>query len=555
MRFTLAKKMGMSFGVIVSLMVFSAATAYFKSTDIRRREDGMMEQRFPALETARKLQRDLNYTQVKGRQAILAGTDAARWQEAKKAFEGAWNSIGKEVAALDEFASKWPQAQRAQLTAIKQQLPILRQTEEAAINHARSGERDAIIRAGNENADKVTPSNIATKKSLDGLAEWLDTELANDKEDLHAANRSLNIVMSAATFAAVAIAIVIAFLMSRGICRTTRSVLLQAEKIAAGELSGDDLQVCARDELGDLTIAINKMSASLKGMIVGIAEDAVQVATASQQLSNTSQHIAGHSKTTSEQAKLVSDAAQQVSNNLQTVASGAEQMGASIREIAKNATDAARIATSAVKVAEETTTTVARLGESSSEIGEVIKVISSIARQTNLLALNASIEAARAGEAGKGFAVVANEVKELAKATASATENITRKIETIRGDTKASVAAIAAISQVIHQINGISATIAVAVEEQDATTNEMARNVSAAANGSSEITQNTVGIAQAAEDTSLDAGETQEAARHLVATSGELRRLVEQFKIHESVAGNSASTIAAAQAMSAHATS
>jgi methyl-accepting chemotaxis protein len=290
-------------------------------------------------------------------------------------------------------------------------------------------------------------------------------------------------------------------------------------------------------------------------MIVGIAEDAVQVATASQQLSNTSQHIAGHSKTTSEQAKLVSDAAQQVSNNLQTVASGAEQMGASIREIAKNATDAARIATSAVKVAEETTTTVARLGESSSEIGEVIKVISSIARQTNLLALNASIEAARAGEAGKGFAVVANEVKELAKATASATENITRKIETIRGDTKASVAAIAAISQVIHQINGISATIAVAVEEQDATTNEMARNVSAAANGSSEITQNTVGIAQAAEDTSLDAGETQEAARHLVATSGELRRLVEQFKIHESVAGNSASTIAAAQAMSAHATS
>ncbi len=534
--------MGMSFGVIVSLMVFSAAMAYFKSTGIRSREDGMMEERFPAVETARKLQRDLNYTQSKGRQAILAGTDSARWGEAKKAFVGVWNAIGKDSAALDELASAWPEGRRAQLTAIKQQLPILHETEEAAIDHARSGERDAVVRAGNENADKVTPANVAVKRSLDGLAEWLDTELAKDKEDLHAAHRSLNIVMSAATFAAVAIAMVIAFLMSRGICRTTRSVLMQAEKIAAGELSGDDLRVCARDELGDLTIAINKMSASLKGMIVGIAEDAVQVATASQQLSNTSQHIAGHSRTTSEQAKLVSDAAQQVSNNLQTVATGAEEMGASIREIAKNATEAARIATSAVKVAEETTTTVARLGESSNEIGEVIKVISSIARQTNLLALNASIEAARAGEAGKGFAVVANEVKELAKATANATENITRKIETIRGDTKASVAAIAAISEVIHQINGISATIAVAVEEQDATTNEMARNVSAAASGSGEITQNTVGIAQAAEDTSVDAGETQEAAGQLVATSSELRRLVEQFKVDADGNGRGAGT-------------
>ena len=136
------------------------------------------------------------------------------------------------------------------------------------------------------------------------------------------------------------------------------------------------------------------------------------------------------------------------------MATGAEEMGASIKEIAKNATEAAKVATSAVKVAETTTATVSKLGDSSTEIGQVIKVITSIAQQTNLLALNATIEAARAGEAGKGFAVVANEVKELAKETAKATEDISRKIEAIQTDTKAAVDAIASISEVINQING-----------------------------------------------------------------------------------------------------
>ena len=241
--------------------------------------------------------------------------------------------------------------------------------------------------------------------------------------------------------------------------------------------------------------------------------------------------MTANAEETSAQAKVVSSATVQVSQNLQTVATGAEEMGASIKEIAKNATEAAKVATSAVNVAETTTATVSKLGDSSNEIGQVIKVITSIAQQTNLLALNATIEAARAGEAGKGFAVVANEVKELAKETAKATEDISRKIEAIQTDTKAAVEAIASISEVINQVNGISNTIATAVEEQNATTNEMARNVSEAAQGSGEITSNIAGVAQAAESTSRGASDTQKAAQQLVETSAELRRLVEQFKI------------------------
>jgi methyl-accepting chemotaxis protein len=287
------------------------------------------------------------------------------------------------------------------------------------------------------------------------------------------------------------------------------------------------------DEIGELGKCLNIFVEKVHSILGQIAQATQSVASASEELSGTSQQITTNSAKTSAQSDVVSRAAQAVSQNLQTVATGAEQMGASIKEIAKNATEAAKVATSAVKVAETTTITVAKLGDSSTEIGQVIKVITSIAQQTNLLALNATIEAARAGEAGKGFAVVANEVKELAKETAKATEDISRKIEAIQTDTKAAVDAIGTISGVIHRINDISSTIATAVEEQNATTNEMSRNVSEAAQSSGEITGNIAGVAEAAQGTTRCAGDTQKASQRLVETSAELRRLVEQFKIKD----------------------
>jgi methyl-accepting chemotaxis protein len=304
-----------------------------------------------------------------------------------------------------------------------------------------------------------------------------------------------------------------------------------------------------KDEIGELGKYLNLFVEKVHDILTQISQTAQGVSGASADLSATSQQITANSEETSAQADVVSKAAQAVSQNLQTVATGAEEMGVSIKEIAKNATEAARVATSAVKVAETTTATVSKLGDSSTEIGQVIKVITSIAQQTNLLALNATIEAARAGEAGKGFAVVANEVKELAKETAKATEDISRKIEAIQTDTKAAVDAIASISAVINQVNDISSTIATAVEEQNATTNEMSRNVSEAARGSGEITSNIAGVAQAAESTSRGATDTQKASQQLVETSTELRRLVEQFKIDagESGRGNG---VAATQAQS-----
>jgi methyl-accepting chemotaxis protein len=330
---------------------------------------------------------------------------------------------------------------------------------------------------------------------------------------------------------------------------TSRSTFLRLDRmvecfkdVAEGEGDLTKRIPVTQDEIGELAEWFNTFLEKLQNIIKSIAGATQGVSSVSGDVSNTSQQISANSEETSAQAKVVSDAAQQVSQNLQTVATGAEEMGISIKEIAKNATEAAKIATSAVKVAETATAAVAKLGESSAEIGQVIKVITAIAQQTNLLALNATIEAARAGEAGKGFAVVANEVKELAKETAKATEDISRKIEAIQSDTKAAVNAIVSISEVINQVNGISNTIATAVEEQNATTNEMARNVSEAARGSGEITSHIAGVAEAAESTSRGASDTQKAAQQLVETSAQLRRLVEQFKISANETGRGAAS-------------
>ncbi len=276
---------------------------------------------------------------------------------------------------------------------------------------------------------------------------------------------------------------------------------------------------------------INKMSDDLRVSMQLIGQNASSLAASSEELTAISQQLAGNAEETATQANVVSAASEQVSKNVSVVASGSEQMQASIREISKSANEAARVAKNAVGVADNTNATIVKLGDSSIEIGQVIKVITSIAQQTNLLALNATIEAARAGEAGKGFAVVANEVKELAKETAKATEEISQKIEAIQGDTKGAVKAIGEISAVINQINDISNTIASAVEEQTVTTNEIGRNVAEAAKGTNEIAKNNSGVAEAARSTTAGTVDTEKAARALSQMAAQLQTLVGEFTV------------------------
>jgi len=312
--------------------------------------------------------------------------------------------------------------------------------------------------------------------------------------------------------------------------RKVDQILSVVQAACNGDLT-HELAVQGGDAIGRVGESLRTFFQTLRTSLGQMSKSAQSLGGASERLNDISKQMSGSAEETASQANTASSTSERVSSNVIAVAASSEQMIASIREISRSANEAASVVRNAVEVAETTNGTISKLGESSLEIGNVIKVISSIAQQTNLLALNATIEAARAGEAGKGFAVVASEVKNLARKTSQATEEIGGKIDKIQSDTKAAVVAIAEISALINKINDVSSTIAAAVEQQTSTTNEIGRNVSEAAKGTAEITKNIATVASAANRTTTGALDTQKAAVSLNEMATLLQRLMSQFKV------------------------
>ncbi|HEY4162850.1 MAG TPA: methyl-accepting chemotaxis protein [Dongiaceae bacterium] len=424
---------------------------------------------------------------------------------------------------------------------------------------ARMGDVNDVAGAneyGNNDANRA--NRTALGKSIEALAKSNQVEIAATREKLEEFYSASIMAMGGVIFLGILLGLASALMVSRRfiagpIRRLTGTMTGLAEGDYARDVAGSE----ARDEIGEMARAVvvfkdnglanqalqaeraqaqaererrqQAIDTLLHGFDRRMSEVLEQLGGAATEMQATARSMTSIAERTAQQSQAVSAATEEASSNVQTVASAGEELSASIQEISRQVTQSSMITSQAVEVAQQTDGQVQGLVKAVGRIGDVVKLINNIAGQTNLLALNATIEAARAGSAGKGFAVVAGEVKGLATQTAKATEEITGQIQAIQSATEGSVASIREITNVIHKIHEISATIASAVEEQGAATKEIARNVQQAAVGTQEVANNVSGVNASADETGNAAAQVLTAAESLARQADDLRVDVNRF--------------------------
>lgn len=334
------------------------------------------------------------------------------------------------------------------------------------------------------------------------------------------------------------------------IVRRLSMVVVSLKNIANG---GGDLTVRLSeggDELGELSRYFNMFVANLGHMMKDVRVNAVSLAAAAEQMSGVAGEVAEGARNTTERSAMVAAAAEQMnantnsvaanmeqtSTNLASVASATEEISSTVSEIAERSVKARTVSSNATTQAQNMNNLMQQLVTAAKEIGNVTETITDISSQTNLLALNATIEAARAGEAGKGFAVVANEIKELAKQTTTATQHIKERITGIQDSTDVAMDVVANISGVITEVEQIVATIALSMDEQAASTHEMAQNIAEATYGVKDannlVAESAVvtgTIAQDITEVHNTSGSMAAAIRQVFEGSGEVTRLAQQL--------------------------
>ncbi len=467
--------------------------------------------------------------------------DKQRYDDSVKAAYGAVDKL----IALSDSPERRAINQKLRET-VEAYFAVVDRANAAALNRDVETARRITLTEGRDARNKV-------REFVTPRIENLTAELAKAKAEADASAGWATTLLVSAAMAGLLAALAAAFaIVHFGLARPLASLVSVLRRMAEGEVDANIEEAARRDEIGQVGKAVDGIKAMVarkaaeeaevkhaadeaaaagrRRTMIELADGFEQavggivglVSASATELQATSATMTATATETATQSTTVAAAAEQAASNVATVAAASEELGSSVQEIGRQVQGSASLAQAAVGEADQTAQLVGELTAAVARIGDVVTMISSIASQTNLLALNATIEAARAGEAGRGFAVVAAEVKELAGQTARATDEIGGHIGRIQGVTGQAVSAIGSITTRIREINDVASSIAAAVEQQGAATQEIVRNVAQAATGPSEVTGNIAGVAQASEDTGA-------AAAQVLSSSGELSRHAERL--------------------------
>ncbi|MBR0685163.1 methyl-accepting chemotaxis protein [Bradyrhizobium manausense] len=502
---------------------------------------------------------------------ILTSSSPAELQKAVTYFNDRQKSalqFGAEMARLSRSAENRKRIDR--LTALvgdfgkgQQQIESIRK-QQLAIDVKKDGEAAAQLAKLTAEVDRVRREMLVPiNDEISVLADQITNFAKQSSADARAAAEAEASSVARTSFVTgvlVALLLIGACIFSVfSIARPMRALTVAMEKLAGGDFSVVLPGLGRRDEVGEVAGAVEKfkilseqkareeaeakmrqdqlaaeqrkaemrrLADSFEG---AVGEIVGTVSSASTELEASATTLTSTAERTQQLTTVVAAASEEASTNVQSVASATEELSSSITEISRQVQESARVASEAVGQARTTTERVSELSKAATRIGDVVELINTIAGQTNLLALNATIEAARAGEAGKGFAVVASEVKALAEQTAKATGEIGQQISGIQAATQESVGAIKDISDTIERLSEISSTIAAAVEEQGAATQEISRNVQQAAHGTHQVSSNITEVQRGASETGSASSQVLSAAQMLSTDSSRLKLEVGKF--------------------------
>ncbi len=486
------RRLAVGFGICLTLTLAIAAMAFWGLAALRRASDDSREQsrRMLVIKTASVDVANI-YLDI---WHIVTTNDADGQQKYKAALEQSRATYMASLAQLNNSSDS--DTGNAQIEKIQSALAAARQVNTQAVDLAMKGDGAKALSVF---AEEGTPKGRAIFQAMAEYCDWQDGHVKQTQHAMEQVQTRVYWLLFLMLLASTGLTVLNSTVVTRSITAPVMSGVKILQRISQGDVSQNVPEaLCARkDELGDLARAMQTMSESLRGLVSGISDGVAALAAYVSELTNISKQTASGTAAMSEKTHAVAAAAEeasantmsiasgmaQSSNSLSSVATATEQMSATVGDISANTSKARTISEQATGQAQTVSEQIQKLGQAAQEIGQVTETITNISAQTNLLALNATIEAARAGAAGKGFAVVANEIKELARQTAEATEDIKARIARIQSSTGTAILDIGQITTVIKDVGTIVTTIAAAIEEQATVTRDVAGNIAQASGG------------------------------------------------------------------------